>query len=71
MIATSIATMFPDFEIQTEVEDIGYIPNESCDSVEAEAIEIEPEDVYQTKQRLYIEEKAALLAKGCSYEKKP
>ena len=70
MIATSIATMFPDFEIHAEVEDIGYIPNESCDSVEAEAIEIEPEDVYQTKQRLYIEEKAALLAKGCSYEKK-
>jgi hypothetical protein len=71
MIATSIATMFPDFEIHAEVEDIGYIPNESCDSVEAEAIEIEPEDVYQTKQRIYIEEKAALLARGCSYEKKP
>ena len=70
-MVSSIAAMFPDFEVQVEVEDTGYIPNESGDSVEEEAIEIEPEDVYQAKHRIYLQEKAALLAEGRTYEKKP
>ena len=67
--AGSFEAMFP--EMEAAEEDFGYIPNENGDDVEELQVEIEPEEIYAAKHRVYVREKADLLNRGHAVVKKP